>query len=210
MIRALAMDFAADKNVWNRGDEYMFGSSLLVCPVFEPMYSRVVSGEGRNVVREADFSTTGSKEVYLPKGADWYDFWDNGRFAGGQTIRRETPIDIMPLYVRAGSIIPFGPRVQYAQEKPWDSLEIRVWAGADGSFTLYEDEGDNYNYEKGAFSEITFSWDDSQRTLTVGDRSGSFPGMLQQRTLRVTLIEAGKANPALSVSYNGEKVVVEL
>jgi alpha-D-xyloside xylohydrolase len=210
MIRALAMDFAADKAVWDRGDEYMFGSSLLVCPVVEPMYTRVVSGEGRNAVRQADFSATKSKEVYLPKGADWYDFWSNQRHGGGQTISREAPIDIIPLYVRAGSIMPIGPKVQWAQEKPWDNLEIRVYAGADGSFTLYEDEGDNYNYEKGSFTEIPFSWDDRTRTLTVDARRGSFPGMLGQRGFRVTLIEAGKTNPVQTVSYNGSKITVKL
>ena len=210
MFRALAMDFAADKNVWNIGDEFLFGKSLLVAPVIEPMYTKVISGEGRNVVRQADFSTVKSRKVYLPKGADWYDFWNNQKHTGGQTVERQAPIDVMPLYVRAGSILPFGPTVQYAGEKPWDDLEIRVYAGADGSFVLYEDEFDNYNYENGQFSEITFTWDDSARTLTIADRKGTFPGMLVRRTFRVALIEGGKTNSSYPIAYDGNKISKKL
>ncbi|MDR0954901.1 MAG: glycoside hydrolase family 31 protein [Rikenellaceae bacterium] len=211
LIRALMMDFVADKNVWDIADQYMFGQSLLVCPVVERMYTRVISGEGtRNPVREEDFSTVKSREVYLPKGADWYDFWTNEKLTGGQTVSREAPIDIMPLYVKAGAIVPFGPKVQYAQEKKWDDLEIRVYRGADGSFVLYEDEFDNYNYEQGAYSEIDFSWDDSARTLTIDTRRGSYPGMLAGRTFRVVLVESGAVNAAQSVSYDGSRTTVQL
>ncbi len=211
MIRALAMDFVADRAVWDLADEYMFGPSLLVAPVVEPMYSRVESGEGRRAIRRADFSTVGVREVYLPGGAVWYDFWNGERHEGGQTVRREVPIDVMPLYVRGGSIVPFGPSVQWSGEKRWDDLEIRVYAGADGTFTLYEDEGDNYNYEQGRYSEIAFSWDDSTRTLTIGDRTGAgFEGMLTGRTFRLTLIEAGKTNPSRTVTYNGTEVSTTL
>ncbi len=211
MMRALAMDFADDKAVWDRADQYMFGSSLLVCPVLEPMYSRVESGEGRRAIRREDFSTVGVREVYLPKGADWYDFWSGERLAGGQTVSREVPIDVMPLYVKAGAIVPFGPRVQWAQEKPWDDLEVRVYAGADGSFVLYEDEGDNYNYEKGSYSEIAFGWNDRTRTLTIGARGGEgFEGMIGRRTFRVTLVEQGQSNPVQTVSYDGNATTVKL
>lgn len=211
MIRALAMDFVADKNVWDINDQFMFGKSLLVCPVVEPMYTKVVSGEGtRNPIREADFSTVKSRSVYLPKGAAWYDYWTNEKLTGGQTVDREAPIDIMPLYVKAGSILPFGPKVQYAEEKPWDELEIRVYQGANGSFVLYEDEFDNYNYEQGKYSEITFDWNDRSRTLTISDRAGAFDGMLSQRRFNVVLIEAGQASQPQTIAYNGSKTTVKL
>lgn len=137
------------------GDEYMFGKAFLACPIIESMYTR--KAEDTHV---ADFSTVKSRSVYLPAGTTWYDFWTNEYLDGGQTVKREAPIDIMPLYVRAGSIIPFGPRVQYTTEKPWNNLDVTVYPGADGSFILYEDEFDNYNYEKGAYTEIPMDWNE--------------------------------------------------
>lgn len=104
---------------------------------------------------------------------------DRERIKGGQTIKKESPIDIIPLYIKSGSILPFGPKVQYAEEKKWDDLEIRIYEGSDGEFTLYEDENDNYNYEKGKYSTITFKWNDAKKTLTIEDRKGSFPGILK-------------------------------
>ncbi|MDR2910145.1 MAG: glycoside hydrolase family 31 protein [Bacteroidales bacterium] len=210
IFRALEMDFVADKAVWNIGDQFLFGKSLLVAPVVEPMYTRVVSGEGRTAVREADFSTVKYRDVYLPQGADWYDFWTNQKYSGGQTVQREAPIDVIPLYVRAGAIVPFGPAVQYAEEKPWDNLDIRVYNGADGSFVLYEDEFDNYNYEKSQYTEITFDWDDSARTLTIGARQGNYQGMIERRNFRVTLIEDGKTNSIETFSYNGNEITKKL
>ena len=139
-------------------DEYMFGKSILVCPVTKPMYSKDT---------EEDFSTIKSRELYLPKGTDWFDFWTGEKLTGGQTVDKETPLDIIPLYVKAGSILPVGPKVQYATEKKWDNLEIRVYEGANGEFTLYEDENDNYNYEKGLYSTITFTWNDAKKVLTI-------------------------------------------
>jgi alpha-D-xyloside xylohydrolase len=129
--------------------------------------------------------------VYLPAGADWYDFWTGQKFSGGQTVPTAAPIEHIPLYVRAGSIIPFGPEVQYAGEKPADPIELRVYPGADGKTTLYEDEGDNYNYEKGIFAEIPFTWADSTQTLTIGARRGQFPGMLASRNFEVTYVAPG-------------------
>ena len=123
----------------------------------------------------------------MPEGASWYDFWTNEKFSGGQTIRKQTPIDILPLYVKAGTILPWGPEVQYATEKKWDNLEIRIYPGADGTFTLYEDEFDNYNYEKGQFSTIVFNWNDAKKALTIGTREGAYPGMLEKRTFTVIL-----------------------
>lgn len=210
MIRALMMDFQHDENCYDIADQFMFGKSLLVCPVTEPMYTRVVSGEGRNAKREADFTTVKSRNLYLPDGAGWYDFWNNEFTNGGKRVDRDAPIDLIPLYVKAGSILPLGPKVQYVEEKKWDDLEIRVYKGADGSFVLYEDEFDNYNYEKGAYSEIAFNWNDAARRLTIEKRKGDYNGMLKQRRFRVSLIEPGVSNEVRTVEYNGGKTVVKL
>ncbi|MFZ0430630.1 MAG: TIM-barrel domain-containing protein [Acidobacteriota bacterium] len=208
MMRALVMDFASDKQALDLNDEYMFGRSILVCPVTEGMYSRNM---------QADFSTVKSRELYLPAGTDWFDFWTGETLAGGQTVSRETPLDIMPLYVKAGSIIPVGPKVQYAEEKKWDDLQIRVYEGADGEFTLYEDENDNYDYEKGIYSTITFNWDDANKTLTIGERQGEFPGMLQERQFRIVKVSKGKGAGdgdietfATVITYTGKKTSVKL
>lgn len=130
----------------------------------------------------------GKTDVYLPENTRWFDFWTGKTLEGGQTIQREVPIDIMPIYVRAGAIIPWGPAVQYSTEKNWDNLEIRIYPGADASFTLYEDENDNYNYEKGVYSTITFQWNDATRTLSINDRKGEFPGMLTNRKFKVLIV----------------------
>jgi alpha-D-xyloside xylohydrolase len=208
MMRALMMDFPEDKQVLNINDQYMFGKSLLVCPVTKPMYSKET---------KEDFSTVRTRELYLPIGADWYDFWTGEKYTGGQTVKKETPIDIIPLFVKAGSIIPFGPEVQFATEKKWDNLEIRVYEGANGEFTLYEDENDNYNYEKGAYSTITFTWNDSKKTLTINDRKGSFPGMLPERKFNIIKVTSGNGTGMDAfqkyntvVDYKGTKVMVKL
>ena len=206
MMRALVMDFPDDRNALDINDQYMFGKSLLVCPVTAAMYSKET---------KEDFTAVGSRELYLPSGTDWIDFWTGEKLKGGQRIKKETPLDIIPLYVRAGAIIPFGPDVQYATEKPWDNLEIRVYEGANGGFTLYEDEKDNYNYEKGAYSLIPFSWDNTKKTLTIGNRTGTFPGMISERSFRIMLV-AGKMETgselsekqAKVVTYTGKKLVV--
>lgn len=208
MMRALMMDFASDKKVLDIDDEYLFGKSLLVCPVTVLMYSK----NGKE-----DFGTVKSRKLYLPKGCEWIDFWNGEKRKGGETLQKESPIDVIPLYVRAGSIIPFGPDVQYATEKKWNGLEMRIYEGADGTFTLYEDENDNYNYEKGMYSTITFKWDDAKKTLTIGDRKGSFPGMLKERTFHLLRVSREKGIgmiPATgfdkSINYRGEKIVVKL
>ncbi|SKB31876.1 glycoside hydrolase family 31 protein [Alkalitalea saponilacus] len=206
-MRALVMDFANDPKVLDIDNQYMFGKSILVCPVTEPMYTT----NGRE-----DFSTVKSSEVYLPKGTDWIDFWTGEKHSGGQTIKKQSPIDIMPLYIKAGSILPVGPKVQYATEKKWDNLEIRIYPGANGKFTLYEDEKDNYNYEEGYYSTITFYWDDANSTLTIDDRKGSFPGMLNERHFNVVKVEKGKNTGMVpmvidrKVFYNGGKIEVKL
>ena len=200
-LRALSMDFPADRRVWDMGSEYMFGASFLVCPVTAPMYTRM---EGEN--RVPDFSQVKNAEVYLPEGAAWYDFWTNERLEGGQTVEKAAPLDILPLYVKAGSIVPRGPQVQYATEKLWDNLEVWVYPGADGSFCLYEDEFDNYNYEQGAYTEISMRWDDSSRTLTIDARQGSYKGMLETRRFTVRTADGMEK----TVTYTGKKVRVKL
>ncbi|HEX6431764.1 MAG TPA: TIM-barrel domain-containing protein [Niastella sp.] len=216
MMRALVMDFAKDKNVLDINDQFMFGKSLLVSPVSNPMYVKPAV-EGRDTIFVEDFSTPKMKETYLPGGSDWYDFWTGEKMTGGQKVKKETPLDIIPVYVKAGAIMPMGPAVQYAEEKKWDDLKIRVYPGADGKFVLYEDENDNYNYEKGMYAAITFSWDDKKKTLTISDRNGSFPGMLNSRKFSfvvVTASKGGEGNTVVEsdaeVTYTGKKVTVKL
>jgi alpha-D-xyloside xylohydrolase len=193
-MRALAMDFRTDTRALNIGDQFMFGPALLVNPVTEP-------------------SAT-SRRMYLPK-AKWYDFWTGRTANGGAMIESAAPLERMPLFVRGGSIVPLGPDVEYATEKAADPVELRVYPGANASFTLYEDENDNYNYEKGARATIRLDWDDTARKLTIGERQGKFPGMLETRTFRVVFVgdnhgvgieptkEADKA-----VEYSGRAVTV--
>lgn len=193
----------------------MFGKSILVNPVTNPMYTKTGTVEGRDTIKTEDFSSVKTKQTYLPKGADWYDFWTGEKLTGGQKVTRETPLDIIPLYIKAGSILPFGPRVQYATEKKWDDLEIRVYPGADGDFTLYEDENDNYNYEKGKYSEIKFHWDDKKHTLKIADRAGSFAGMPEGRKFNIAVAPAGdgeieSSKAVKSVAYNGKALFYKL
>ena len=196
-MRAMPIAFEADAQCRTVADQYMFGRSLLVAPVVQ---DRVA---GRN--------------VYLPGTGLWYDFWTGQAYEGGKTVFRQTPQDIMPLYVPAGTVLPFGPEVQYSSEKPWDDLEIRVYAGADGSFTLYEDALDGYGYKQGQQTEIPFHWDDRTQTLTIGARQGAFPGMLQQRTFRIVKVSTLNGygdQPAASidqtVQYTGSELSVVL
>ena len=209
--RALMMDFKDDRNVWNIGNEFMFGRSLLVAPVLEAKYTpeRAMS-KSRAGIGDVDFLEAKSTKLYLPAGTSWYDYETMQKFDGGQEIERSINIKSIPLYVKAGSILPIGPDVQYSTEKPWDDLEIRVYAGANGTFCLYEDEFDNYNYEKGAFSTIDFSWNDKSRCLTIGTRKGSYDGMIKNRKFRVILIKDGKQSEPKNVTYTGKKVSVKL
>ncbi len=217
LTRPLMMNFPGDPLAIDINDEYLFGKSILVCPVTRPMYS-TVRVTGKDTIRVEDFSAVRSDEFYLPRGTGWVDFWSGERFTGGQTVNREAPIDVIPLFVRSGAILPIGPDVQYAAEKPWDDLEIRVYPGADGGFTLYEDEKDNYNYEKGLYTEIPFRWDDSAGTLTIGAREGRYPGMLEARTFRIVRVGKGAGTGGDDsdgklvkvVKYAGRKAVVRL
>jgi len=213
MMRALVMDFANDKDAWDINNEYMFGKSLLVSPVTNPMYTKPGTIQGRDTVKVEDFSVVKSKQTYLPKGTAWYDFWTGEKLAGGQKVSKQTPLDIIPLYVKAGSILPFGPEVQYATEKKWNDLEIRVYPGADGDFTLYEDENDNYNYEKGKYTEIKFHWDDKKHTFKIADRTGSFDGMLAGRKFNIQLVQSGgtmSSKASKSIVYNGSGTSITL
>jgi alpha-D-xyloside xylohydrolase len=225
IMRALVMDFK-DKNVVDMNNEYMFGKSILVAPVVYAQYtpetivrSNAETGWDKkgsnngNKSQSVNFTETKSAKVYLPAGSVWFDFWTNEKRNGGQEIAKETTIDIFPLYIKSGSIIPFGPQVQYATEKKWDNLEIRVYPGDNGEFTLYEDENDNYNYEKGAYSTITFKWNDAKKVLTINDRKGSFTGMLTERKFNIVIVAAGKNvdnKYDKTITYKGEKTTVKL
>lgn len=221
IMRALVMDFD-DKKVVDINNEYMFGKSILVAPVVNAQYTPetiVKSDEqtgwdkkdanGENKTASVTFSQAKSTKVYLPEGTTWFDFWTNEKINGGQEITKATTIDEIPLYIKSGSIIPFGPQVQYATEKKWDNLEIRVYPEANGSFTLYEDENDNYNYEKGVYSTINFTWNDAKKSLTINNRKGCFPGMLSTRKFKIVVVTTGKKNDK-AVTYAGKKVVVKL
>ena len=157
------------------------------------------------------------KEVYLPANTVWHDFWTGKTFDGGINIKADAPIDNIPLFIKAGSIIPMGPFLQYSTEKPADPIELRIYPGADGQFTLYEDENDNYNYEKGVHASITFVWNDMQKTLTISDRQGKFPGMLKIRTFNLLLVQDNHgvgleicSQPDKITKYTGTKLKVKL
>ena len=218
-LRPLFSDFASDKKVWNMTDEFMFGRSILAAPIVDPQYTEekiirtdAMTGWDRQDVgskkddgRSVDWTATKSAVKYLPKGATWYDFWTNKAYKGGRNVTLETTFDRVPMFVRAGSILPLGPEMQYVGEKAWDNLELRVYPGADGRFVLYEDEGDNYNYEKGAYSVIQFGWNDKTHTLTIGARKGSYPGMLQTRTFTVVWPDG----TTKTVNYQGQEINIE-
>lgn len=217
MMRPLVMDFAHDRKAILLDNEYLFGKNILVRPVTDPLYTKKVEGNKGVAIVPDIAKASAPVKVYLPKGTKWIDFWTNEPVEGGQEISRECPVDILPLYIKAGSILPLGPEVQYSDEKKWDNLDLCIYPGADGEFTLYEDEGDNYNYEKGMFSTIRFSWDDASRTLTIEDRKGEYPTMLKRRNFRITLMHPGKqtaetviAEADKKVSYSGKKISVKL
>jgi alpha-D-xyloside xylohydrolase len=158
-----------------------------------------------------------TRTVYLPAGNGWTDFWTGESLAGGESVTADAPIDKIPLMVKAGSIVPMGPFLQYSTEKPADPIELRIYAGANGSFTLYEDENDNYDYENGVHATIGFRWDDARRRLTIDPRKGIFPGMLKTRTFRVVLVRKGHGtgvdvtdSPDKVISYRGKRQVVQL
>lgn len=182
-LRALAFDFRSDPQVYNISDQFMFGPALMVCPVTEPMEygpdSTPLEGKSRQ------------RRVYLPAGCDWYDFWTGRRYAGGQTLLAAAPLDILPLFVRAGSLLPLGPVIQHAQEKPGAPIELRIYPGRDGAFNLYEDEGDSYAYESGEFAWTSLAWEDATQTLSCGPREGNYRGMPAEQTFNIVLVKEG-------------------
>jgi alpha-D-xyloside xylohydrolase len=189
VMRALVMDFGDDPAVFDIGDQYMFGPSLLVCPVYE--------------------YKARSREVYLPEG-EWWDFNTGMPVAGGRSIEASAPYERMPMFVRAGAIIPMGGEVA-STATPQNDLRIEVWPGADGSFTIYEDEGTNYDYEKGEFSTIPLTWNDAEGTLTVGERTGSWTGMPTERTLTVVVHSAdGKTLSPKTIEWSGAKTDIKI
>ena len=220
-LRALTYDFASDKNTWNLGSEFMFGRSILATPILDPQYTEekifkedAMSGWDKKDAKieklkegKTDFSKEKTTTKYLPKGANWYEFYTEKLYKGGRNVTFTTTIDRTAMFVKAGTILPLAPVMQYAQQSQWDNLDIIVYPGSNAVFTLYEDEGDNYNYERGVYSTITMKWNDSQRTFTVEARQGQFPGMLQNRkfNIRIAGTEAVK-----TVDYNGNAVSVTL
>ncbi|MDP4223386.1 MAG: glycoside hydrolase family 31 protein [Bacteroidota bacterium] len=197
IMRAMVMDFGRDKNLANTGDQYMFGPSLLVAPVYK--------------------YKARSREIYFPSACGWYDFYTGIYVFGGHRLQVNAPYERMPLYVKEGSIIPVGPAINYTYEKSADSITLYVYTGRDCAFTLYEDEGINYNYEKGDCSTIKFAWDNNSATLTIGDRTGEFKGMLRDRIFKVVWITKEKPVafdpeivPDQTVNYNGRKVQVKM
>jgi alpha-D-xyloside xylohydrolase len=204
IMRSLAFDFPNDPAIKSIPDQYMFGSAFLVNPVTERMYSLPNS---KNIKK--------TRKVYLPESTNWYDFWTGKILKGGQTINAAAPIETLPLYIKAGSILPMGPYLQYATEKVADPLEIRVYTGANAGFVLYEDENDTYNYEQGKFATIAMNWNETTKTLTIMDRKGEFPGMLKERTFNVVWVNTtnGKGlKPALkfeTIKYTGQEISIK-
>ena len=194
-MRPLVMDFRTDVQAQNIGDQFMFGPAFLVSPVTEP---------GATTWR-----------LYLPK-AKWYDFWTGSSADGGKTVDAAAPLAQLPLYIRAGAILPMGPEMEWSTQKPEDPIELRIYRGADGDFTLYEDENDTYNYEKGVYSTIPFHWNEAEQTLTIGDRKGEFPGVLQTRSFQIVFVSENHGVgvspsdiPDKLVEYSGKQIVVK-
>jgi alpha-D-xyloside xylohydrolase len=191
-MRPLIMDWRTDEKVREIGDQFMFGPSILVNPVTQ---------EGAT-----------SRPVYLPPSAGWFDFWTGEKLQGGKQIEAAAPLDRIPLYVKAGSIVPLGPEVEYTGEETAAPVVLRIYRGADASFDLYEDSGDTYDYEKGEHSIIPIRWNDSTSTLTIGDRQGLYSGMPSTFCFRIVLVGAGVGTGAAmdatgkDVHYSGLKV----
>lgn len=197
IMRALVMDFGKDERVLNIGDQFMFGPALLVNPVTE-------------------FKAR-SRPVYLPQGSGWYELQSGQYFSGGQTIQAQAPYSDIPLFVKAGSLIPFGPEIQYTDEKPADPILLYVFTGQDNTFRLYEDENINYNYEKGQFAIIPFAWNEANQTLTIGRRQGAFPNMLEKRTFQIVWVTKTHprpldfaSQPDRIVEYNGNQISLQM
>jgi alpha-D-xyloside xylohydrolase len=194
--RPLVMDWREDPGVRSIPDEFMFGPAILVNPVLKANATK--------------------RSVYLPPAQSWYDFWTGNSAEGGKDIETDAPLDRMPIFIRAGSVVPLGPEIEYADEKPDGPIELRVYKGADGSFELYADEGDNYNYEKGAHAVIPIKWSEADKTLSIGDRVGQYTGMPREIKFQIVWVApshgAGEGvveTPDRTVVYNGLAVSVK-
>ena len=207
MTRSLLFDFRNDVKVYDIKDEFMFGGSFLVCPVTSPMYYRPGNEPLQGIGK--------TRGVYLPSGVNWVDFWTGRLYKGGHSMVADAPIDHIPVFVKAGSIVPMGPVVQFSSAMPDAPWEVRVYPGKDGKFTIYEDEGDNYNYQKGKSATFDLTWDDKKHELTIGGRKGSFDGMVKKRWLNIVIVKGG-AGTGLSepegkkVEYTGLRTVVKI
>jgi alpha-D-xyloside xylohydrolase len=194
LMRPMVMDFKDDPAAVSQSYQYMFGKSFLVAPITEPGVTQW--------------------DVYLPKSTSWYNFWTGKRFTGGQTVKADAPQDKIPLFVKAGSIVPMGKFMQYTSEKPMDTLEIRIYPGADGQFTLYSDEGNNYNYEKGKYRVIRFQWNEKQQMLTIDKAEGDYTGALKSHLLNIVWINESKGTgidittAVKPVIYSGNKLSI--
>ncbi len=195
IMRGLVMDFPSDMKARDVADQYMFGPALMVAPVTE--------------------YKARSRSVYFPAGADWYDLKTGQTFSGGQTVTVPAALDKIPVFVRAGSILPTGPAITYTSEKLDGPLTLVVYTGANGAFSLYQDDGQDYGYERGEFSTIPMTWDDARGVLSIGARAGSYPGMPANRTINVRFVSGPGANvgdfdaaPARTVQYTGQAVEI--
>ena len=194
MMRPMVMDFKSDATAIGQSYQYMFGKSFLVAPITEAGVTQW--------------------NVYLPKSTVWYDFWTGKHFTGGQNIKTDAPQDKIPLFVKVGSIVPMGKFLQYTSEKPMDTLEIRIYPGADGQFTLYNDEGNNYNYEKGKYTVIPFKWNEQQQSLTIDRQQGSYEGALKKCVFNIVWVNESNGKgieitpKTKTVVYTGEKITV--
>jgi alpha-D-xyloside xylohydrolase len=197
LMRALVMDFNGDKNVENIGNQWMFGPALMACPV--------------------GYYKARNRSVYFPEQCGWYDLYTGAYINGGQRLVVDAPYECIPVYVREGAIIPFGPEMEWSDEKPAELINLYVYAGKDGEFQLYEDEGTNYNYEKGKYATIDITYDDEDKTISFGARKGQFPGMLKNRRFNVVLISKDAPKPlnldnpeGKLVNYSGKAVTINL
>lgn len=206
LLRALPFDFRQDPQTYDIADQFMFGPALMVCPITKPMYYEAESKPLVGVEKV--------RSVYLPTGSDWYDYWTGELYSGGQTIMAPAPLDQLPIYARSGSIIPIGPEIQFTGEKPHAPIELQIYPGQDGCFPLYEDEGDNYNYEQGSFTRIPLRWLDDHQVLDIGDRQGFYPGMKHKQKFLITLKSAMNNNEGLpsqqEILYSGQRLTLKV
>lgn len=188
IMRPLVMDFNADVITRDISDQFMFGQALMVAPVTDYLAR--------------------SRSVYFPQGEIWYDFYTDTRLPSGKTIQVDAPYNRIPLFARGGSILPFGPDIQWSDQSPADIITLYVYAGKDGKFSLYEDENNNYNYENGAYSTIDFTWNDAESRLSISDRNGQFPGMLDKRKFNIIKIDKQGKHPAKECEYSGSAISI--